>query len=57
MNKTIGLVEKEKILKRLHNLLMLIVKANDNELDKIGTELLEIEKKIVEYDTSKKIKN
>lgn len=57
MNKTIGLVEKEKILKRLHNLLMLIVKANDNELDKIGTELLEIEKKLVEYDTSKKIKN
>ena len=40
---------KEKIIKRLNELLVLIVKANDKELDAIGVELLEIEKKIMNY--------
>ena len=40
---------KEKIIKRLNELLVLIVKANDKELDAIGAELLEIEKKIMNY--------
>lgn len=47
---------KTKLLKRLHELLILIVNANDEELDKIGVELVDIEKKLVQYN-DKKIKN
>lgn len=47
---------KTKLLKRLHELLILIVNANDEELDKIGVELVDIEKKIMQYN-DKKIKN
>lgn len=40
---------KEKMLKRLHEILIEIAKANDAELDKIGAELLEIEKELLNY--------
>lgn len=40
---------KEKILKRLHAILIDIVRANDEDLDKIGIELAEIEKKLLAY--------
>ena len=40
---------KRKIIQRLHEIQMLIVKANDAELNKIGVELLEIEKKLMVY--------
>ena len=46
---------KTKLLKRLHELLILIVNANDEELDKIGVELVDIEKKLMQYN-DKKIK-
>ena len=45
---------KEKILKRLHQLQMDIVKANDAELDKIGLELIEIEKQLLKYQDKRK---
>jgi len=40
---------KEKLLKRLHQILMEIAKANDTELDRIGVELAEIEKSLIQY--------
>ena len=40
---------KEKILKRLHQLQLDILKANDEQLDKIGLELVEIEKHLLQY--------
>ena len=40
---------KKKIMKRLHEILIEIVKANDTDLDKIGAELVEIEKKLMGY--------
>ena len=40
---------KKKIMKRLHEILIEIVKANDADLDKIGAELVEIEKKLIGY--------
>ena len=45
---------KEKILKRLHQLQMDIVKANDAEIDKIGLELVEIEKQLLKYQDKRK---
>ena len=44
----------EKILKRLHQLQMDIVKGNDAELDKIGLELVEIEKQLLKYQDKRK---
>lgn len=40
---------KEKIIKRLHQIQMQILKADEAELNKIGVELLEIEKKLMLY--------
>lgn len=40
---------KEKIMKRLHQLQIEIIKANDKELDVIGLELIEIEKQLLKY--------
>lgn len=37
----------EKIIKRLHELQVLILKANEKELDAIAIELCEIEKKLI----------
>lgn len=45
---------KVKILKRLHQLQMDILKANDAELDKIGLELIEIEKQLLQYQDKRK---
>lgn len=45
---------KAKILKRLHQLQMDILKANDAELDKIGLELIEIEKQLLQYQDKRK---
>lgn len=42
---------KKAILKRLNEILLLITKANEKELDKIGIELLEIEKELLNYKT------
>lgn len=49
-------MNKQKILKKLHSLLIDIVKADNTELNKIGVELTEIEKKLISYiSTSKEI--
>ena len=48
---------KAKLLKRLHELLILIVNANDEELDKIGVELVDIEKKLMQYNDKKNKNN
>ncbi|MBQ5475450.1 MAG: hypothetical protein IIT65_12410 [Lachnospiraceae bacterium] len=45
---------KKDLLKRLHELMIKIVKADEPELDKIGLELVEIEKKLMAYKPSKK---
>ena len=44
---------KEKIIKRLNEILKEIIKADDEKLNEIGVELLEIEKKLVKYSKSK----
>lgn len=45
---------KMKLIKRLHQLLIEIAKADMTELDKIGVELAEIEKKILSLSNVKK---
>ena len=45
---------KIKILKRLHQLQMDILKANDADLDKISLELIEIEKQLLQYQDKRK---
>lgn len=40
---------KRKIIERIHEIQMLILKANEAELNKIGVELLEIEKQLMLY--------
>jgi len=40
---------KVRILKQLHQIMIDIVKANDKELDKIGVQLAEIEKMLINY--------
>ena len=45
---------KEKIIKRLHQIQMQILKVDDAELNKIGVELLEIEKKLMLYTQKQK---
>ena len=40
---------KRKIIKRLHQIQMQILKADEPELNKIGVELLEIQKKLMLY--------
>ena len=47
---------REKIVKRLHQLQMMILTVNDKELDKIAIELVEIEKKLISLEISKKNK-
>jgi hypothetical protein len=48
---------KIKLVKKLHEIQMEILKANDKELDKIAVELLEIEKKLMVYETPNKKSN
>ena len=45
---------KTKLIKRLNEIMLEIVKANDKELDAIGAELLEIEKKLIKYTEKRK---
>lgn len=45
---------KKRIIKRLHQIQMQILKVNDAELNKIGVELLEIEKKLMLYTPKEK---
>ena len=45
---------KEKIIKRLNEIVFEILKADEEELNKIGAELLEIEKKLIVSQTPKK---
>lgn len=40
---------KKALLKRLHEILIEIAKADDRGLDKIGVELLEIEKQLITW--------
>jgi hypothetical protein len=40
---------KKQIIKKLHEIQMQILKADEAELNKIGVELLEIEKKLMVY--------
>lgn len=40
---------KVKIIKRLHEIMLEIIKADDDQLNKIGQELAEIEKKLIIY--------
>ena len=44
---------KKRLIKRLHELITLIVSANLEELDKIGLELIEIEKKVMQLKNQK----
>ena len=45
----------EVIVKRLNEIMLQIVKANDKESDAIGAELLEIEKKLIKYTEKRKL--
>jgi hypothetical protein len=45
---------KRRIIKRLHQIQMQILKADEAELNKIGVELLEIEKKLMLYTAKQK---
>lgn len=45
---------KRRIIKRLHQIQMQILKADEAELNKIGVELLEIEKKLMLYVSKQK---
>jgi len=47
-------MNKEKIIKRLNEIIFEILKADEVELNKIGTELLEIEKKLLVSPAPKK---
>ena len=48
---------KTKLIKRLHQIILEIAKAYDKELDKIGAELADIEKKLLGYVPEKKYPN
>lgn len=45
---------KKKLIKRLNEIMLEIVRAEDKELDAIGAELLEIEKKLIKYTEKRK---
>ena len=47
---------KTKLIKRLNEIMLEIVRAEDKELDAIGAELLEIEKKLIKKKKKKKTK-
>ena len=48
---------KERLIKRLHEIILEIAKADDRQLDKIGVELADIEKKLLGYVPEKKHTN
>ena len=45
---------KKRIIKKLHQIQMQILKADEAELNKIGVELLDIEKKLMLYTPKQK---
>ncbi len=48
---------KAKLIKRLHQIILEIAKADDRDLNRIGVELAEIEKKLLGYVPEKKHTN
>ena len=48
---------KQKLIKKLHDLMLQIITCNDAELDKIGTELAEIEKQLITWQEKNLKKN
>jgi hypothetical protein len=50
-------IMKAKLIKRLHQIILEIAKADDKGLDKIGVELAEIEKKLLGFVPEKKFTN
>ena len=48
---------KQKLIKKLHDLMLQIITCNDAELDKIGIELDEIEKQLINWQEKKSQKN
>ena len=50
-------IMKAKLIKRLHQIILEIAKADDKQLDKIGVELADIEKKLLGYVPEKKYTN
>lgn len=44
---------KKRIVKRLHQIIIEILKADEPELNRIGAELLDIEKKMLTYNVAK----
>lgn len=49
MKGGVPMTRKEKLIKRLHQIQIEIIRANDAQLEKIGVELAEIEKKLIQY--------
>ena len=48
---------KQKLIKKLHDLMLQIITGNDAELDKIGIELAEIEKQLINWQEKNLKKN
>ena len=48
---------KQKLIKKLHDLMLQIITCNDTELDKIGIELAEIEKQLINWQEKNLKKN
>jgi len=44
---------KKRIVKKLHKIIIEILKVDEAELNKIGVELLDIEKKMLVYNVAK----
>lgn len=44
---------KQKLIKKLHDLMLQIITCNDAELNKIGIELAEIEKQLINWQEKK----
>lgn len=47
---------KKKIVKRLHEIIIEIINADEEQLNVLGAELLEIEKKLLKYTNNQKEK-
>lgn len=47
---------KKKIVKRLHEIIIEIINADEEQLNILGAELLEIEKKLLKYTSNQKEK-
>jgi hypothetical protein len=47
---------KKKIVKRLHEIIIEIINADEEQLNVLGAELLEIEKKLLKYTSNQKEK-